>query len=368
MWTSPEIPRNDLPPLPPPGEIETVPVLKAVIEARTALARLDESCSQLPDPSMLINIVPLLEAQASSEIENIVTTNDELFRAAHDALSQPQTPAVKEALQYREALRVGSDAIKKRPLGINTAMDVCSTIRGLQAFIRNTPGTFIGNPVTKERIYTPPEGAEVIQHHLDLWEKFLHTDHHLDPLIVMALQHYQFEAIHPFTDGNGRTGRILNMLSLIEGGLLRSPVLYLSGYIVRNKSEYYARLRGVTQRDQWDDWLLFMINACRITANWTLDLVNAIRSLQEVTEQRIHKLIPRAPAAEFARLLFRQPYIRIENITESGYAQRQTAAQWLNLLAVEDVVTVEKIGRSKVFINEPLTELLFSAPLAWDEG
>lgn len=364
MWTTPELPRQDLPPLPPSEEVETPAVLKAVIAASRQLSALKVACSRLPDPAILINTIPLLEAQASSEIENIVTTNDELFRAVHNASDQPITPAVKEALRYRQAMRVGSDLIAERPLGVSTAIEVCTQIRGVQARIRDHGGTFIGNPRTKERIYTPPEGREVITKHLGLWEDFLHRDHGIDPLVVMALQHYQFEAIHPFSDGNGRTGRVLNMLTLMEKDLLGDPVLYLSGYIVRHKQDYYTLLRGVTERDEWEPWILFMVSACEVTAAWTLQLIETITAMQAEVEGRIRTLVPRAPAADLARLLFTQPYIRIENITEAGYAQRQAASRWLSDLVRARILEEEKIGRGKIFVNAALLDILFEAPLA----
>ena len=169
-------------------------VLKATVAASRALARLDGVCKRLPDPTMLINLIPLMEAQASNEIENIVTTNDELFKAAHGALTQP-TPQVKEALRYREALRAGVESLTSRPLTKQTAIDICSRLLGRPSIIRNTPGTYIGTPTNGKRIYTPPEGREIILDHLSAWEKFLHGDHGMDPLAVMTLPRYKFEAI-----------------------------------------------------------------------------------------------------------------------------------------------------------------------------
>lgn len=238
MWNHPDRPYQDLPALPPSGVVETPAVLKATITASRALARLDGAYKRLPDPTMLINLIPLMEAQASSEIENIVTTNDELFKAANGALPDV-TPQVKEALRYREALRAGHESLATRPITTKTAIEVCSHIHARTAIIRDQPGTYIGNPTTGNRMYTPPEGRDVILDHLSAWERFLHSNHGLDPLVVMALSHYQFEAIHPFFDGNGRTGRVLNLLILIETGLLQLPILYLSGHVMRHKDTYY---------------------------------------------------------------------------------------------------------------------------------
>lgn len=224
MW-KPDEPYNDLPP-PPVDRLETRPVLRAAAEARGALAGLNQAVKRIPNPAILISSIPLLEAKASSEIENIVTTTDELFRHASlkDAAADP---AVKETLHYREALFAGLRGIRQRPLSANTAAEVCSSVTGHEMSLRSLPGTFIGNPVTLHPCYTPPEGKELLARKLREWEEVVHAGDELDPLVAMAAAHYQFEAIHPFTDGNGRTGRILNILMLVERGLLAEPVLYL---------------------------------------------------------------------------------------------------------------------------------------------
>ena len=209
----PAKPYNDLPPLPPQHTLETAKVLKAVIDARSELAALNTACRLIPNPEIITSTIPLREAQASTEIENIVTTNDELFRAQWSIDLEP-TPATKEALRYRDALRRGVDLIVDRPVSEKVAVEVCSTLQGGQATLRSTPGTYIGDPVTGTRAYTPPEGLDVLQRHLSAWERYIYLDHGLDPLVLMAVTHYQFEAIHPFYDGNGRTGRILNILLL----------------------------------------------------------------------------------------------------------------------------------------------------------
>lgn len=311
---------------------------------------------------MLINLIPLMEAQASSEIENIVTTNDELFRAAHGAAPE-LTPAVKEALRYREALRAGFEALPSRPITTQLATDICSHIHGRPERIRDTPGTYIGHPGTRARIYTPPEGKDVILDHLSAWERFLHGDHGLDPLVVMALAHYQFEAIHPFFDGNGRTGRILNLLVLVEAKLLELPILYLSGHIMRNKDEYYQRLNAVTREAAWEDWILFVLSGVGSTARWTLDLVETTDGMRASMEADIRALNPRLPAGDITRLLFTQPYLRIENVVDAGLAQRQTASKWLTDIADAGLITKERVGRNVVYINTRLLESLFTTPL-----
>lgn len=362
MWKNPEHPHQDLSPLPPRVEVETTAVLKATVSASRALARLDGACKRLPDPTMLINLVPLMEAQASNEIENIVTTNDELFRAANGALENV-TPPVKEALRYREALRAGFESLQSRPITTRTAIDICSHIHGRTAVIRDQPGTFIGNPSTGHRVYTPPEGRDVILGHMSAWERFLHSDHGLDPLVAMALTHYQFEAIHPFFDGNGRTGRVLNLLVLVETGLLELPILYLSGHIMRHKHAYYDHLNSVTTRADWQSWILFMLSGVESTAKWTLDLIESTDSLRGNMEHDIREANSKLPAPDLTRLLFTQPYLRIENVVEAGLAQRQTASKWLTELADSGLILKERVGRNVVYINQRLLSTLFTAPL-----
>ncbi|PZR45773.1 MAG: addiction module protein, partial [Stutzerimonas stutzeri] len=219
----PERPYNSLPPLPPKAEIESRPILKACIGARAALGELKQAGGLLPNPTILINTIPLLEARASSEIENIVTTTDRLFRYAQSDREGLADPATKEALRYRTALRQGVELLKNRPLSTATAVAVCQSLLSIELDIRRIPGTTLMNDATGEVVYTPPAGEARLRELLANWERFLHEADELDPLIRMAVGHYQFEAIHPFSDGNGRTGRILNLLFLMEQGLLDSP-------------------------------------------------------------------------------------------------------------------------------------------------
>lgn len=362
MWDQPNQPYQNLPAAPDAQSLQTPAVLKATISATRELSYLDGICWRLPDPTMLINLIPLMEAQASNEIENIVTTNDELFKAANGVVTTMAAP-VKEALRYREALRAGYESLPHKPITTNTAIDICSHILHRPAVIRNSPGTYIGNPATGLHIYTPPEGEDVIRGHLAQWEKLLHSRKDLDPLVAMAAAHYQFEAIHPFFDGNGRTGRIINILYLIESGLLKLPILYLSGHIVRTKSEYYTRLNAVTTREEWEPWLVYMLNGVENTARWTSRLVETIDELHRSCEEKIRAIFPKMPASDLSRLLFTQPYIRIENIVMAGLAQRQTASRWLNALAQQGLLKLEKSGRATVFVNYELLTALFSAPL-----
>lgn len=353
---NPEQPYNELPLLPPAGELETRPVLKACITARAALAELKSAANLIPNQSMLINSLPLLEAQASSEIENIVTTSDQLFRFS-EMIDQADS-ATKEALRYRTALYEGYKSLNERPISTATAELICSTIKGREMTVRKIPGTALGNDKTGNIIYTPPVGENVIRNLLSNWEKFIHDYRELDPLICMAIAHYQFEAIHPFTDGNGRTGRIINSLFLIQENLLTLPILYLSRYIIRNKSDYYRLLLKVTSNDVWEEWILFIVRGIEETALWTTAKIAAIRTLQEHTSEYIRNGLPKIYSRELVDLIFEQPYCRIANLVEKNVAKRQTASEYLKALCDIGVLAEQSAGREKLFIHPKLLNLL----------
>ena len=277
MSWDPTIPFNALPMLPPNvEEIETRKVLKACITARAALAELNTAGELIPDQGLLINLLPLLEAKDSSRIENIVTTSDQLFQYADQA--ENADPATKEALRYRTALHDGFTYLSSYPLCTNTAIAICTTLRGVQTDIRKTPGTVLRDQ-NSDVVYTPPVGEAAIRDLLANWERFIHADDDLDPLIKMAISHYQFECIHPFPDGNGRTGRILNILYLIQSELLSLPILYLSRFILERRDRYYTLLRDVTAEGRWEAWILFMLEAIENTARWTKKKIAIIREL-----------------------------------------------------------------------------------------
>ena len=359
MSFDPRSPYNDLPGLPPAVDVESKAVLRACIEARAALAALKVAGDLIPNQSVLINSIPLIEAQASSEIENIVTTTDRLFRFAGEGADRAD-PATKETLRYRAALFDGVASLQDRPLSTNTAIDVCSAIKGANMTIRATPGTALLNDVTGEVVYTPPEGEDRLRRLLADWETFAHRNDDLDPLIRMAIGHYQFEAIHPFTDGNGRTGRILNLLHLVEQGLLTSPILYLSRYIIGEKALYYELLLNVTINGTWDEWILFMLDAVRETASSTTTKIEAIRVLLDKTAEKIRKKATAVYSRELAELIFTQPYCRISDVVNAGLAKRQTASVHLKTLCDIGVLEERKAGREKLFINVPFLELLKS--------
>jgi Fic family protein len=350
-------PYADLPPLPPAKNIETRRILKACIEARAALAELKVAGDLIPNQTVLINSIPLLEAQASSEIENIVTTTDRLFQFAADQQGNAD-PATKEALRYRTALFQGVESLKRRPLSTKTAVEICSTIKGVEIDIRATPGTALLNEATGKIVYTPPEGEAILRRLLANWERYIHAGTDIDPLIRMAVSHYQFEAIHPFTDGNGRTGRILNLLLLVEQGLLTTPILYLSRHITANKRDYYDLLLNVTKKAAWEPWIVFMLNAVSTTSKSTTEKIGSIRKLIDDTAHRIKAEAPGVYSRELAELIFTLPYCRIGNLVDAGLAQRQTASAYLKALVDVGVLEERKAGREKLFINPAFLSLL----------
>lgn len=359
MSWEPDVPFNDLAPLPPSGlDLEPKGVLKVAIEARTALATLAQAGRLLPNPNVLIQAVPLLEAQASSEIENIVTTADELFKHADGGGGDHAT---KEALRYRSALFAGLQAIRERPLSMRTAAMICSRLHGRDMDVRAMPGTRIANPSTREVVYAPPEGADVIREKLAHWEHFVHADDGLDPLVRMAVAHYQFEAIHPFHDGNGRTGRVINILMLIEAGLLNEPVLYLSRSIIAQKNDYYRLLRAVTEEGAWVEWIHFMLEAVRESATSTTRKIESIRSCQEDIAERARAATPGGRDARFLAVLFEQPYCRIGTVVDRCEVSRQTASVWLHSLVDVGLLHDVKVGRERLFVNHEFLSVLVRA-------
>jgi len=349
-------PHNSLPRLPPAHELESRVVLKACIEARAALAQLRQAAELIPNQTMLINTIPLLEAKDSSEIENIVTTTDKLFQ--HAQWDNHADSATKEALRYSSALKAGYETLSLRPLCTATAVDICTTLKGVDLDIRKTPGTQLIHDKTGVVIYTPPEGEKRLRDMLANWERFLHNEEEIDPLIRMAVAHYQFEAIHPFIDGNGRTGRILNILYLIESGLLQLPILYLSRYIILNKSDYYQLLLDVTRSGAWEPWILYMLKAIEETSLWTSEKITVIRRLADHTADFVRKQLPSIYSRELVDVIFEQPYCRISDLVQRGIAQRQAASKYLQQLVALGVLHEMTVGKEKLFINPKLMKLL----------
>lgn len=358
MAFDPAKPFNRLPQLPPKVDLETKAVLKKCIAANRALAELKGIGDLIPNQGMLINAIPLQEAKLSSEIENIVTTADKLFRAAvqEDGEHDPHT---KEVLRYRTALHRGFEALNERPLSINLFGEICSTIHDKEMTLRKVPGTTISNQATKEVIYTPPVGEDLLRELLANLERYIHAEDDVDPLIKSAVIHYQFEAIHPYHDGNGRTGRIISILYMIERELLRIPVLYLSRYIIHNKNEYYGLLRAVTEKREWEAWILYMLTAIEETAKWTRDRIIAIRNLFDETCVRCKEDLPsNIYSKDLIEAVFIQPYCKITFLVDAGIGHRQTASLYLQALEEMHVLSSIKTGRERIYINPKLVEIL----------
>ena len=361
----PKTPFNELPELPPPLDlIETVEILKTCIKARVALAELKQAAELIPNSAVLVNALPLLEARASSEIENIVTTTDKLFEFA-DIAEDKADAATKEALRYRTALYEGAKMVKRGMMTTDMAIHICSTIKGIELDIRAESGTTLKSRMTGEVIYTPPVGQKLLQGKLDNWAEFMHNDIEIDPLVRMAVQHYQFEAIHPFADGNGRTGRILNILFLVKHGLLNSPILYLSRFIIQNKADYYRLLKKVTHEQDWSAWILFILNGVEETCSWTTDKIKAIRELMEHTAQYTQTSLPKIYTWELVEVLFKQPYCRIANLVDAGVAKRQTASVYLKQLCDVGILKEVKSGRETLFVHPKYIELLTGEENVW---
>jgi Fic family protein len=358
MSFSPDKPYNYLPPLPPDAEIETPAVLKSAITANRSLAELKGKSESLPNPSILINSIVLQEAKSSSEIENVVTTNDKLFTAlsADDSRVDLQT---KEVLRYRQALWKGVEHIEYHPLSTDLFIRLMQIIKETDDGIRTDPGTVIANPNTRKIIYWPPEGEELIRNLLVNLEDYIRAEDGVDPLIKMAVMHYQFEAIHPFDDGNGRTGRLLNILYLMKKELLLHPVLYLSNAIINQKQDYYNLLRGVTEQQEWEPWILFMLNAVEKTSSATMARIGQILDLlNETLELAKEKLPNRVYSKELIELLFEQPYCKVKYLVDRGIAKRQTAAEYLRELEDAGILRSKQVGRENLFVNIKLYDLL----------
>jgi Fic family protein len=359
MAFDPNIPYNDLPPLPPNVDVETKRILKKVISARSALAELKGLGTAIPNQALLVDSLILQEAKASSEIENIITTSDALFQA-FAAKTKNIDPATKEVLRYREALWSGYNILKTRPvLSTNLFIKLVQTIKEHSGGIRKIPGTAITNTATGAIIYTPPESGDVLRDKLKNLEDFIHADDEFDPLIKLALIHYQFEAIHPFSDGNGRTGRIINILFLVQSGLLDLPVLYLSKSIIEYKNDYYGLLREVTEQGLWEPWIIFMLKAVEETAVFTRERILAIRALIAGTMEKAKEKLPsRVYSKELVEMIFRQPYTKGQFLVDAGIAKRQTAAEYLKELEKIGILKAYKIGKETLYLNVELYTLL----------
>lgn len=348
-------PYNELPLLPPKVDLDHPRILHKAINANRRLAELKGAVLSIPNQNILVNGIVLQEARLSSEIENIVTTNDELYRAAADE-SLTKDPQAKEILRYRQALWHGLEVLKSKPLSTNLFIEIVSIIKESKMSVRKVPGTKIASQ--NEVIYIPPEGESIIRDKLSNLEKFIHAEDNIDLLIKLAIMHYQFEAIHPFTDGNGRTGRIINILYLVEKGLLDNPILFLSHYILKTKSQYYQYLREVTEKAAWIEWICYMLEAIETTAKETqsrvMNILNAMDEVTALVKDRASQIYSK----DLIETIFMHPYSKVQFIVEAGIVKRQTAAAYLKQLEELGVLRGERVGKEQYYMNTNLIHIL----------
>lgn len=356
---SPTVPYNSLPAIPGADVLETPATLKKAIAANRVLAELKAAGDLVPNQVVLLRAILLQEAKASSEIESVVTTNDALYRA-FEHNPEAADPHTREVIRYGSALWKGYEDLKAgRPLRPSMLISLAQTIKAAEIGVRGTEGCRVVHDKTLEVIYTPPVGKDVILGLLDQLCSYLSDETAgTDPLIKMAAAHYQFEAIHPFPDGNGRTGRVLNILYLIGSGLLRLPVLYLSWYIVRNKPRYYDLLRGVTERGEWEPWVLFMLDAVQVTAEMTRKMLADVRSAMNDAAQRARDQMGLGYSKELIELVFSQPYTRIGLLEEAGIAKRNAGSRYLRELECVGILRGTKVGREQLYYNASLVDAM----------
>jgi len=359
-----------IPELPPLGvDFQTPELLKALVSAHRYLAELKGCAVSIPNQDILINTLVLQEAKASSEVESYVTTQDELFQADLH-IAQWVSPAAKEVSRYREALTHGFERMRRQQgiLGNGTLIALFQLLKNSGEIFRSGGGTVLKNEKTGATVFVPPQDGAQVQVHMQALERFINDDTacELDPIINMALLHHQFESIHPFSDGNGRIGRILCVLYLVRTGLLDTPLLYLSRYINRHKGDYYRLLQAVRDTSDdpvanaasWRAWVLFMLNAVGQTARQAVQLVGGMRDLMAETKRRMRAELPKLYSQDLLNNLFRHPYTRIEFVQRDLNITRQTAARYLRQLAQVELVREHSQGKHLYFINEPLVQLL----------
>jgi len=349
-----------IPDLPPPGLEETPAVLRALAQAHRHLAELKGRAATIPNQGILIDTLALQEAKASSEIENIVTTQDELFQASAFP-ENPASPATKEVARYVAALRHGFEEQRRLDglLTNNMIIAMFQTLKRSDDGFRATPGTALRNEQTGEMVYVPPQEGDAVRAYMAALEIFINDDARsdLDPLVKMAIIHHQFESIHPFSDGNGRLGRIINVLYLTHAGLLDIPILYLSRYITGRKGEYYRLLQSVRETGEWEPWLLYMLRGVAETAMQTLVIIEGMRGLMAEYKQRIRSEHAKIYSQDLLNNLFRHPYTRIEYVQSDLGVSRPTAVKYLEELARSGLLMKHRIGRNSYYINQRLVAL-----------
>ena len=341
-------------------EVETRTVLRKTAQAHKALAELKGAISSIPNENILIETLVLREARESSAVENIISTFDEVYQSNFE-IQQFASPAAKEVHLYAKALKTGFNLVSKNNLlTVNNIIQIQKVVEQNSAGFRKLPGTKLLNDKTGEVIYIPPQKYETIVELMSNLEKFINDDEMMDvdALIKMAIIHHQFESIHPFYDGNGRTGRIINILFLIQKKLLNLPVLYLSRFIIQNRNEYYRLLQQVRETGEWENWILYMLNGIEQTANETIILINNIRVLMQQYKQQIRAKLPKLYSQDILNNFFKYPYTKIEYLQADSNISRNTAIRYLDAVVKTGLLVKEKKGRDNFYINQPLFELL----------
>lgn len=350
MTTLPPLPLKEI------SSLDTREVWAALTQAHRQVAELKGLCESLPNQGILLDTLSIQEAKDSSEIENIITTHDELFSSGEDSAD---IPAAKEVRHYVSALRVGFAAVRSEGLiRLETLLAVQAELEQNRAGLRQLPGTVLKNEATGQVIYEPPQSAAEVSELMSNLIDFIHADDGLDPLLRMAIAHHQFESIHPFYDGNGRTGRILNLLILQREGLLDLPVLYLSRYITTTKPDYYRLLQTVRTENRWAEWCLYLLRGVELTGISAISLVKQLRDLMQITQHEMREKLPKIYSQDLLNNLFRYPYTKIEFVENELGISRVTAGKYLDLLASAGFVRKQKMGKTNFYINEPLLLLL----------
>lgn len=339
---------------------ETIPVLKKLVSVRSALAGLNGIAESIPNERILISTLSLQEAKDSSAIENIVTTHDELY--ASDGIAKKFTTlAAKEVYNYAFALQKGYDEVKKTGLLTNNQIiELQALLEENDAGFRKLPGTALKNEQTGETVYTPPQSNDEIVELMNNLEYFINDSQisNVDPIIKMAIIHHQFESIHPFYDGNGRTGRMINILYLVKEGLLKLPILYLSRYINHNKAAYYALLQKVRNTEQWEEWIEFMLDAVEQTSIQTTTIIRNIKELMASHKHNIRSKLPKIYSQDLINSLFRHPYTKIEYIKNDLGITRKTASRYLEQLCSINILHKNRLGKENYYFNDDLIALL----------
>ena len=359
---------TNLPDLPPDFDLESKPIMRQLVKATRALAELDNKAALLPNQDILISNIALSEARDSSAIENIVTTNDLLYKA--NITPEPNVdPITKEIRDYNNALWLGVELIKQKPLSESVFVKLVQVIKHNTAGIRKTPGTVVKNTTTGEILHVPPQTELEIKQKLKNLEYFLYDEKFsdIDPLIKMAVMHYQFESIHPFNDGNGRTGRIANILWLVQEKLLHRPILFLSRYYLEHRTEYYAGIHNIHTDSEWEYWIVYVLKSVEQTAKDTTDLIDRILSVRAEYKSQLKNNFSNIYSHELLDAIFSSPYFRTENLTSTLGITRQTASKYLKKLSIpyvdiygnnKQLLTVQHVGRDNIYFNQVLFEIL----------